>query len=144
MGYFYVILLAGLAIYLFFMAMAAKSKLFHSPFVKEGKEAQYTKTARIGVFCMAGVLLLLAIVNFIAVRTPDGAAALETLSVINLVLTLVLLTGMLVILFLLTRMQDKQKKSLPAKSVAPRAAFYFDDGEDSESPAPQQRKKKKK
>lgn len=144
MGYFYVILLAGLALYLFFMAMAAKNKLFHSPYVKAGKEAQYTKTARIGVFCMAGLLLLLAVVNFIAMRTPDGAAALETLSVINLLLTVLLLTAMLIILFLLTRMQDKEKKRLPAKPVAPRAAFYFDDDEAAEKPSSPPQKKGKK
>lgn len=144
MGYFYVILLAGLALYLFFMALAAKSKLFHSPYVKEGKEAHYTKTARIGVFGMAGLLLLLSLVNLLAVRTPEGDPALATLSTVNFILTLLLLTGMLLILFLLNRMHDKDKKRLPAKPVAPRSAFYFDDEQPVSKPAAPPQKKGKK
>lgn len=126
---FYALIQLGLAAYLIILALRGKGKLFQSPYTKQGKEAQYKKTAQIGLCGIAGLLLALAAVNFIASRYSEGDVALETLGGLNFTLAVLILTALLVVLFLLNRLHDKEKKKMPATRVAPRAAFYFDEEE---------------
>lgn len=138
---FFVILQGGLAIYLIFMVAKGTSKLFTNAYVKDGKEAQYKKTMRVGLLVVAGMMIVLAVINYLAAGYPAGDPMLAVLSTWNVAFAVLVLTTLLVILFLLRRLQDKEKRQRLATGKAPRAAFYFDE-EETAAPAPKKRQKK--
>ncbi|MDL2218368.1 hypothetical protein LJC27_06880 [Christensenellaceae bacterium OttesenSCG-928-M15] len=157
MSWFIVVIQAAVAAYLIYTAIRGKSKLFNSPYIKEGMEEKYKKTGRVGVLIIAGALIVVAILNVLVnvkledVQTyladnnivltamEDMPAAIlpvyetaSSLYSVAQVMTAVVLTGLLALFFIMSRMQDKTKKREAAvRHSAPRAAFYFDDEEDA-------------
>lgn len=111
-----------LAAYLLVLSIRGKSKLFKSPYVTEGKEAQYRKTSRAGFITVAALLVLLALMEPLADVLPESIYSwlLPALS------AAVLLSPMVLYIFLV-RLTDKFKRSKPARPVAPRSAFFFDE-----------------
>ncbi len=111
-----------LAAYLFVITFRGKSKLFKSPYVTEGKEDQYRKTSRLGFLIVSILLVLLALMEPLAAVLPASIYdwLLPALS------ASVLLSPMVLYIFLV-RLTDKFKRSKPARPVAPRAAFFYDE-----------------
>lgn len=138
------ILIAG---YLFYAAIRGKSRIFVSAYVKEGKEAKYKKTGRIGVFVIATLVLILGVFNLLVsitnLNNPLTEAQLSDYSTISNVLMVITLTALLGVYLTFFFMQDRKKKRQLPRSTAPRAAFYFDE-EEAAAPPPKQQQKKKK
>ena len=161
MSLFIVVIQVLLSGYLIFAALTGKSRIFQSQYVKDGKETQYRKAARIGFLVIAGLLLVVAVFNIlmytkseqvnayveanqatlniqasdtvenILARLPEEISQAyyltEQFYTISQVLTGLVLTALVVTLVLLRSMQDRKKRAMPTRSVAPRAAFYFDE-----------------
>lgn len=123
----------GLAIYLIFAAAAGKSRVFTSPYIKKGNEAKYKKTGRIGYLVLAGLLIVLAVVNGYTSTLDQTTELWRQMSTLGTVISFVVLTALFVLLYLFNRLIDKAKKYAP-HSTAPRAAFFFDEEEKKSGP----------
>lgn len=61
----FIVFQAGVALYLLYSAIRGTSKIFNSPYVKDGKEALYKKIGRIGFVVIALLLLTTATLNIL-------------------------------------------------------------------------------
>ncbi len=117
----------ALAVYLIVIAIPAKHKLFTHRFIKKGKAEFYKKWLRIGLFVTGGIMGLLGIVNLIGSLQPEESSLFQSMYRASTVLGVLVLTVLVALFVLYQAVTDKEKKTVSARPVAPRAAFYFDD-----------------
>ncbi len=135
----------ALAAYLFILAIRGKGRIIENPYIKKGKEAQYKKIARIGLFSLAGLLVLLGGVGVAAGNISQESPAWDIIGPANFVISILVLTAMMALFLILRAMQDKEKRKNVGKPPAPRAAFFFDEEErDKAVPAAKTAPKRKK
>lgn len=126
------ILEAGIGVYFLIGAIGGKYKIFAPKFLKEGKEELYKKVLRI-VYAVAGIfMLLLGVALAVASLEGEGTALYQAMSTLGTVATIGSLTSLVGIFVVANLFIDKKKKTASVgRSTAPRAAFYFDDDEAS-------------
>lgn len=124
------ILEVGIGVYFLVGAIGGKYKIFSPKFLKEGKEALYKKILRIVYAIAALFMILLGVALGIASLSEEGSATFSTMSVIGTIATVGALTSLVAIFAVSLFFIDRKKKNANlGRSTAPRAAFYFDEDE---------------
>ena len=128
------ILEVGIGVYFLIGAIGGKYKIFAPSFVKKGKEALFKTILRI-VYAIAGVfMILLGGALGAASLMDESAAAYGAVSVLGTVATVGALTSLLALFVLSLIFIDRKKKQAAiARPTAPRAAFFFDEDEESKT-----------